>query len=331
MNIKKLNIFKNSGIKTRLCAFTLAGTMVATMTGCSNSKSNNSSESQYQTSISVEFNEDLNTYLDNESYEIHSVESLLNGEKRGILLSDEPHLYKSLFEQTDTKVYLSDENGNRLSNNFDRFNKLSDYRYLTSGGLFLGDILKVKTDRQYDLFVGVTLQEDSNGSTLGQNITLLDKNGAELCTFNGEFQALFGTILVISDYFEGEDRVVGVPRTYLYDYATGKTSEKHDYVKIVRLKNNQNEENTHLVGVNFYYDNDSCFSKNLYSFYDENLEIIAISTDEEIKEWYIRNDDYSSFRNADGNYSAYFKSIYDNAKNTERGSGLILQKQQNTN
>ena len=234
MNIKKLNMFKNSGIKTRLCAFTLAGTMVATMTGCSNSKTNNSSESQYQTSISVEFNEELNTYLDNESYEIHSVESLLNGEKRGILLSDEPHLYKSLFEQTDTKVYLSDENGNRLSNNFDRLNKLSDYRYLTSGGLLLGDILKVKTDRQYDLFVGVTLREDSNGSTLGLNITLLDKNGAELCTFNGEFQELFGTILVISDYFEGEDRVVGVPRTYLYDYATGKTSEKHDYVKIVR-------------------------------------------------------------------------------------------------
>ena len=191
MNIKKLNIFKNPGIKTRLCAFALAGTMVATMAGCSNSKSNNSSESQEQTSISVEFDEELNTYLDNESSEIHSVELLLNGEKRGILLSDEPHLYKSLFEQTDTKVYLSDEDRNRLSNNFDEINKLSNYSYLTSGGVLLGDFVKVETDRQYDLFVGITLRKDSNGSTLDPNITLLDKTGAELCTFNGEFQALF--------------------------------------------------------------------------------------------------------------------------------------------
>lgn len=328
MNIKNLNIFKNPVIKTRLCVFALVGTMVVTMTGCTNSKSNNSSGAQEQTSVSIEFTEETTTYLDKESSKVHSIESLSSGEKRGILLSNEPHLYKSLFEQTGTKVYLSDEDGNKLSANFDEINLLSKYSYLTTGGLLLGDWVKVETDKQYDLFVGTTLRKDSNDSTLGPTVTLLDKNGVELCSFNGYFKALFGNTVVIQNYFEGEDRVVGAPDTYLYDYLTGKISEKHDYVQRVRYKDSQNEETIHLVGVVLCYE-DSYYSNHSYSFYDENLEIIAISTEKEIEEWYISNDDYQSFRKAGGNYIDYFKLIYDNTKNVKKVSGPRLIKKTN--
>lgn len=322
MDIKNLDALKNQNIKTRLCALSLAGVMAVTATGCSNSRSNSNLDGQEQNSISLESTEETSIYLDEKSPEIYSIVSLFNGEKRGILLSDEPHLYESMFEKTKTKVYLSDENGNRLSNNFDELSRLSNYRYLTTGGVLLGNWEEVETDKQYDYFVGITLRKDSNDSTLGPSVTLLDNNGLELSTFNGNFKALVENTIVIEDYFEGEDRTVGAPDTYLYDYTTDKTSEKHDYVKIFRYKNNENEETPCLIGVNLCYENYS--SNHLFSFYDKNLELVGVSTEEEIKDWYISNDDYS-FGKADSNYNAYFKSIYD-AKNIEQASGPRLTK-----
>ncbi|MBP3634973.1 MAG: hypothetical protein J6J17_00745 [Bacilli bacterium] len=322
MNIKNLNLLKKTSIRKRLCALSLASVMAVTAIGCSNSRSNNSSERQEQTTNSLERTENT-TYLDGESPEIYKVESLINGEKRGIILSNEPHLYESVFEKTDTKVYLSDEDGNRLSDNFDEISLLSNYSYLTTGGVLLGSWSEVDTDKQYDYFVGITLRKDSNDSTLNPSVTLLDNNGLELCSFNGYFEALIGNTVVIKNYFEGEDRIAGVPDTYLYDYTTGKTSEKHDYVKIFRYKNNENEETSCLIGVNLYYENYS--SNHLYSFYDENLEVVGVSTEEEIKDWYISNDDYYSFSKAGGNYVDYFKSIYQNI-NVEKSRQLILKK-----
>lgn len=309
MNIKNLNVLKNPNIKTRLCSLSLVGIMAITMTGCSNSRFNNSSESQEQTSISLENTEKTTTYLDSKAPEIYKVESLTNSEKRGIILSEEPHLYESMFEETDTKVYLSAEDGNRLSNNFDKISVLSNYSYLTTGGVLFGNWEKVDTDKKYDYFVGITLRKDSNGNTLNPSVTLLDNKGLELCLFNGDFEALIGNTIVIKNYFEGEDRVAGTPDTYLYDYVTGKTSEKHDYVQMFRYKDDENEEMSYLIGVNLCYENYS--SNHLYSFYDENLEVVGVSTEEEIKDWYISNDDYYSFSKAGGNYNAYFKSIYD--------------------
>lgn len=324
MDIKNLNILKNSNVKTRLCALSLAGVMAVTMTGCSNSKSNNSSERQ--TAISIESTENI-TYLDGESPEIYKVESLNNGEKRGILLSDEAHLYEAFIEKTKTKVYLSDENGNRLSNNFDELILLSNYSYYTNGGIALGTYTKVETDKQYDYFVGITLRKDSNGSSLGPSITLLDNNGLELCTFNGELKALVENTAVIRDYFEGEDRMLGAPDTYLYDYITEKKSIKYDTVKIFKCECEQNEEITYLIGLDFYRDNSDRL-KCLYSFYDRNMNVVAIVSENEIEDWYINNNDMDSFYKAGGDYYDYFKTIYDK-KNIEQASGPILTKTPN--
>lgn len=52
------------------------------------------------------------------------------------MLSDEPHPYESIFEETKTKVYLSDENGNRLSKNYDELSPLSNYKHLSVGGYY---------------------------------------------------------------------------------------------------------------------------------------------------------------------------------------------------
>ncbi len=320
MNIKNLNIIKNPNIKIRLCALSLTGVMV--ITGCSNSRLNHSSEGQKPTSVSLENNEEITTYLDEKLSEIYRIETLTDGSKRGILLSDEPHLYEAPSEKTVTKVYLSDEDGNRLSNNYDEISLLSNYEYLTIGGVLLGNLANVNTDKQYDYFVGITLRKDSNGSALDPRVTLLDNNGLELYSFNGYFKALIGNIVVVQNYFEGEDRIVGAPDTYLYDYMTDKTSEKHDFVKIFRDKNEQNEETAYLIGVDLSYENHS--SNYLYSFYNENLEIVGISTEEEIKEWYINNDNWSSFSKSSGNYNGYFKSVYQNTKKVEQISSPRL-------
>lgn len=318
MIIKNLKVNNNSMIKARLCALSLAGGIAATMAGCSNSNNNNP-ERQEQNLISIENTEEKNTFLDEKSPEIYRVYSLTNGEKRGILLSDESHLYESMFEETDTKVYLSDENGNRLSNNFDYISLLSNYLSLSRGGVLLGNWTKVYTDKQYDFFVGKTLRQDSKGRTLEPNITLLDNNGLELYSFNGYFKALIGKTLVIETYFEGEDRKVGAPDTYLYDYITGKKSEKHDYVKVFNYTNEKNEETAFLIGVNLS-------SNHLYSLYDEDLEIVGIATKKEIEEWYINNVDIDSYKKASGDYVAYFKSIYDNVKKIEQSSSSRLTK-----
>lgn len=309
MNIKNLNLLKNPSIRTRLCALSLASVMAVTATGCSNSRSNNNLDGQEQNSISLESTEGTSIYLDEKSPEIYSVVSLFNGEKRGILLSDEPHLYESMFEKTKTKVYLSDENGNRLSNNFDELSRLSNYRYLTIGGALLGNWEEVETNKQYDYFVGITLRKDSNGNTLGPSVTLLDNNGLELSTFNGYFKALVENTVVIQDYFEGEDRTVGTPDTYLYDYITGEKSKKYDYVEIFKYECEQNEETFYLIGVNFSYESNNR-AKCLYSFYDRNLKVVAIASEDEIEDWYTNNDDWYSFYKAGGNYNDYFKSIY---------------------
>lgn len=318
MNIKNLYIFKNKSIKTRLCALVLAGTMITTMTGCSNSKTNHSSSTKEQSLVSFDITDEPITYLEKETSKVHSIETLSNGEKRGILLSNEPHLYESLFEQTETKVYLSDEDGNKLSNNYDEIYLLSKYSYLTTGGILLGKWVKVETDKQYDLFVGTTLRKDSNNNTLGHTVTLLDKNGVVLYSFNGFFKALIGTKAVVQNYFEGEDRELGEPNTYIYDYITGKKSEKHNYVEIVRYIDEQNEERIHLIGLDLLPIAGSYLSNPLYSFYDENLEIITKCTEEEIREWYISNGDDYSFYNTRGNYIEYFKMIYKNKQNIKK-------------
>ena len=322
MNIKNLNLLKKPSIRTRLCALSLASVIAATATGCSNSRSNSNLYGQEQNSISLESTEGTSIYLDGKSPEIYRVDSLLNGEKRGILLSDEPHIYESIFEETKTKVYLSDENRNRLSNNFDELSRLSDYRYLTTGGILLGKWKEVETDKQYDYFVGKTLRIDSNGRPLGPSVTLLDNNGLELYTFNGEFKALVENTVVIKDYFEGKDRIPGTPDTYLYDYITGEKSEKHETVNIFKCECGQNEETTYLIGLDFYRDNNDHL-KWLYSFYDENLKVVATASEEEIENWYKNNDDWSSFY--EGNYDDYFKSIYQSI-NVEKSKQLILKK-----
>lgn len=314
----------NNSIRKRLWALSLASVMAVTATGCSNSRSNNNLDGQEQNSISLESTEGTSIYLDEKSPEIYSVVSLYDGEKRGILLSDEPHLYETLTEKTKTKVYLSDENGNRLSNNFDELTRLSNYSYYTNGGIALGTYTKVETDKQYDYFVGINLRKDSNDETLGPSVTLLDNNGLKLCTFNGEFQALIENIIIIRDYFEGKNIMPGDPDTYLYDYITGEKSEKHDVVKIFKCKCEQNEETTYLIGLNFYRDNNDQL-KHLYSFYDKNLKVVATASEEEIENWYKNNDDWESFYNARGNYGDYFKSIYQNI-NIEKSKQLVLKK-----
>jgi hypothetical protein len=303
--------------------------ILATLSACSNSKANNNLKIREQTSNSqdskIETAEESTTvYLAKKSPEIYHAISLSNGEKRVVLLSNEPHLYKSLYEKTDTKVYLSDDNGNRLSNNFDEINLLSNYRYSTDGGLLLGDFSKVETDKQYDFFVGTTLRKDSNDKTVGPTVTLLDKNGLEFCSFNGRLKMLIGNIVLIEDYFEGENRVVGAPDNYLYNYLTGKKSEKHDYILMFKYKNEQyqDEENADLIGVNFYYEKGSCLSKLLYSFYDRNLNVVVTANEDEIKDWYKSNNDLYTFYKND--YNDYFKSIYQNINNQEKSSSLIL-------
>ncbi len=323
MNIKNLNVFKSPDIKVRLCAFALIGTIATTMTGCTNSKSNDSSKDEQQTSISVEHTEQSNIYLDENSSEIHSVELLSNGEKRGIILSGEPHIYKSLLEKTDTKVYLSDEYGNKLSNNFDEINLLDNYSYLTTGGVLNGDLVKVQTDKYYDLFVGKNLRKDLNGNSLGPTVTLLNRNGSELCSFNGYFKALFDNIIVVQNYFEGEDIVVGAPDTYLYNYETGKTSKKHNRIEIVRDKNETDEAITYFVGVDSNYDDNSS-TKQSYSLYNEKLEIIAISNEKELTDWYVNWQMDNDISKAGDIYNAYFKFMYDNTKNIERFSNSRL-------
>lgn len=317
MNIKNLNI-KKQVLKTKLCTLSLASIMTVTMTGCSNSRSNHNPKKQEQPSIET-VEEEKNVYLDSKSSEIYSVTSLSNGEKRGILLSNEPHPYKTLFEETNTKVYLSDEDGNRLSNNFDKISLLSNYEYLTTGGMLLGDWASVITDKKYNYFVGENLPKKQNDKPLvGSTITLLDENGFELCSFNGFFKALIGNRLVIQDYFEGEDRPLDNPDTYLYDYITDKKSKKHDYVQIFKYKNEQNEEVFCLIGVDLYYENHS--SNHVYSFYNENLEIIDSSTEEEMEDWYRNNNLYDDY----SNHKEYFKSIYQNKKAIKQVSGIKL-------
>lgn len=322
MNIKNLNLLKSPSIRKRLCALSLASVMVATATSCSNSSSNNNLDGQEQNSISLESTEETSIYLDEKSPEIHSVVSLSNGEKRGILLSDEPHLYEAFIEKTKTKVYLSDENGNRLSNNFDELMLLSKYSYYTNGGIALGTYTKVETDKQYDYFVGITLRKDSNDESLGPCVTLLDNNGLQLCTFNGEFQALVKNIVVIRDYFEGKNMIPGAPDTYLYDYTTGEKSEKHDAVKIFKYRCEQNKETSYLIGLTFYRDNNNHL-KWSYSFYDRNLNVVAVVSEDEIEDWYKTNDDWDAFYKAGGDYNDYFKSIYQSI-NVEKSKQLIL-------
>lgn len=328
MNIKDLHVIKNPKVKIRLCTFSLASVMAISMTGCSNQKNNSGSENHESTLVSSEIDEVINTvYLDEKSSEIYKDISLSNEERRGILLSNEPHLYESMFEKTDTKVYLSDENGKRLSKNFDEISLLENYIYLTTGGVLFGNWTNVKTDKQYDYFVGTTLRQDKDGNTVNPTITLLDGRGLEVCSFNGYFEALVGNTIVIKDYFEGEDRIVGSPDTHLYDFVTGKDSEKHDYVKIFKYENelNQDEETFCLIGVNLYYEKSSA-SKGLYSFYDRNLDVISIVTEDEIEEWYKSNDDWDSFNKAGGNYNDYFKSIYQNTNDKEKQLSLKLTK-----
>ncbi len=311
MNVNNLSILKN--IKTRLCALSLAGVMAVTMAGCSNSKSNNSSERQKEITTS---------YIDSNSPEIAGVETLINGEKRGIILSDEPHLYESIFEKTDTKVYLSDEDGNRLSNNFDEISLLSNYRHLTAVGALLGSWVKVDTDKQYDYFVGETLRKDLNDSTLNPRVTLLDNNGMELCSFDGHFEALIGNTVVIENYFEGEDRNPLAPDTYFYNYETGKTSKKYDWFYF-HTQIAPKEKASYLIGVDYDYGYDIGDEKMLYTFYDENLEIVGTSTKEEIEEWYISKNDYNSYLDASGDYQDYFESFYA-TKNKKQTSAPIL-------
>ncbi len=298
------NIKKLKELRKKALALTLGVSMTFSMSGCSNSGSNNNSNNEASEEITT-------IYLDGESPEIYSIESLSNNEKRGILLSDEPHLYKSLFEKTDTKVYLTDESGNRLSDNFDEISALSDYSYLTTGGVLLGSWKKVESDKQYDNFVGMTLRKSSDGETLGPTISLLDKNGLELCRFNGSFKTLIGNIVVIEDYFEGKDRKVGEPDTYLYNYVTGKKSEKYDYVETFEFENEKREKTSYLIGVK------DC----VHSFYNEYMEIVEMANEKDIKEWCEANDaDYNPFEGV--NYESYFKSIYQNI-NVEKNKTLI--------
>ena len=289
MNVNNLRTLKN--IKRRLCALSLAGVMAMTTAGCSNSKSNNSSESQ---------NEIPTSFIDGESLEIVGVETLTNGEKRGIILS------------TDNKVYLSDEDGNRLSDNFDEISLLSNYSYFnysyfSTDEVLLGSSEKVLTDKEYDYFVGKTLRKDANGSTLNPRITLLDNNGSELCSFNGYFNALIGNKVVIQNYSEGEDKDSLAPEIYFYDYETGKKSKKFDSFFPSQIASE--EEVSYLIGVDYDYgDND--IDNDIYTFYDENLEIIGTSTRDEIEEWYISKDDYKSYLDAGTYYQDYFESFY---------------------
>lgn len=315
MNVKNLKILKNSYIKPRLCALSLVGIMTVTMAGCSNSKSNDNSSKREETMNSFEYTEESNNYLDG------NIVSLANGEKRGILLSDEPHLYEAFVEKTKTKVYLSDESGNRLSNNFDELIWLDKYSYYANGGIALGTYTKVETDKQYDYFVGITLRKDSNDNSLEPSVTLLDNNGIELCTFNGEFQALVGNMVVIRNYFEC-DRRPGAPATYLYDYITGEKSKIHQAVKMFKYEYEKNEEATYLVGLDYYRDN-SDHLKWLYSFYDKSLNIVAIATENEIEDWYTENDDWLSFTKAGGDYNAYFQFIYQSTKDMTNVKPLV--------
>ena len=316
------NLIKNPSIKKRLCALSLASTMFVPATGCSNSRVNNNLDEKEQNPISLESAEETSIYLDKYSPEIYSEVSLSNGEKRGILLSDEPHLYEAFIEETKTKVYLSDENGNRLSNNFDELIQLSNYSYYKNGGIVLGTYTKVETDKQYDYFVGITLRKDPINNSLGPSVTLLNNNGIELCTFNGEFQALVENIVVIRDYFEC-DRTPWAPATYLYDYITGEKSKIHQAVKTFKYEYEQNEEATYLIGLDYYRDNRDNL-KWLYSFYDKDLNVVATANEDEIEDWYRNNDDMDSFY-TNSDYYDYFKSIYQ-IINFEKVKQLILKK-----
>lgn len=320
MSIKSLNLLKNPSIKKRLYTLSLISVITIT-TGCSSSKSNNNQEGQKQNSISMEASKETSIYLDEKSPEIYSIVTLSNGKKRKILLSDEPHLYEAFIEKTKMKVYLSDENRNRLSNNFDELSLLSNYSYYTNGGIMLGTYTKVETDKQYEYFVGITLRQDSTGKSLKPSITLLDNNGTELCTFNGEFQALIENIVVIRDYFEC-DRAPGSPATYLYNYITGEKSKIHQAVKIFKYEQEQNEEKAYLIGLDYYRDNNENL-KWMYSFYDENLKIIATASEDEIENWY-KNNNMDAFY-ANGDYYDYFKSIYQSIS-VEKNKQLILKK-----
>lgn len=296
-NIRNLKIFKKSNLKAKLCALSLAG--VIGMTGCTSLKTGNDLD---------EYNKEVtNSYLDKNLAEIYEVESLANGERRGILLSNEPHPYEALLEETDTKVYLSDENGDRLTKNFDKLCLLSDFRYLSFGGMLGGDWTNVETDKEYDCFVGTTLQNEAS-----QSVTLLDKDGEELCSFDGYFKAMQDNVVVVQDYFDKETSVIGAPDTYLYDYTTGEKSEMHDYVEMFKYKNEQDKEISHLIGVNFYSVEDSFCSKNLYTFYDDGLKVVDVVNEDELEEWYMNNGDekYDSFKK----YESYFKNVYENNK-----------------
>ncbi len=315
MNIKRINFTKNINNKARLCALTLASAV--TITGCSKIN-NDSSENQTQIPSYNTIMEDTESiYLDENHPEIYRVEYLSNNEKRGIIMSEEPHLYESMFEKTNTKVFLSDKNGNRLSDNFDQLSTLKNYQYLTVGGVLLGDWAKVKTDKEYDCFVGVTLRKSSDDKTLNPTITLLDKNGLVLHKFNGYFKALMGSIVVIQDYHE-DHSTLGEPDTYLYDYSTEKKSESHQYVNMFSYYDDEATEKHRFIGVDY-----SSSNENLYSLYDKDLNVIAQVSENEIEDWYESEEDYNSYDRAGDNCYAYFESIYKN-KEKEREKRLIL-------
>ena len=310
--IKNLEVLINPRARLRLTALSLAGIMSLT-SGCSSPQLNDDMNRETQEVVMESSNENEETFLEQVSTELENTYTLSDGKQRGILFSDEEHAYESLFEKTDRKVYMADENGNRLSRDFDELVSLRDYRYLSKGGMLLGKWTKVETDQPYNYFVGTTLRQDEDGSSLGPTVTLLNEDGLELYSFNGYFQSLIGNRLVIQDYFEGKDKVVGAPNTYLFDLETEKKTPKHHYMKIGYPENTQEDKDSYIIGVTLYYD--GIIPK--YSFYDQNLEVFATSTEEEIEQWYKANDDWDSFSQAGGNYDAYLQYVYQNNQKKE--------------
>lgn len=310
----------------KYCALSLA-TIVATLelaaghiiANSSISKSNNSLNKQKQNSISLESTEATIMDLDGFSPEIHRVVSLSSGEGREILLSDMPHIYETIGESAKTKLYLADENGQRLSNNYDDLSLLKDYTYLKGGLAYTSHRQEIGTDKQYDLFVGTTLRKNSSGESLTPRISLLDHNGLELYSFNGELKKAIENTVVIRDC--SDDLKLGDPDTYAHNYVVDEETERHDAIDIFEYECGKDETTSYLIGLDHYRSNDG-HVKWQYSFYDENLKVTAIVLEDEIEDWYTNNYfDYVDYND----YDEYFKSIYQRI-NGEKNKQKTLKK-----
>ena len=224
----------------------------------------------------------------------------INGTKRGILLSDGSH--PDDLEVSDYKVYLSDENGKRLSNNFDNIIKLSHYKYAYPEDENSDAPRKVKTDREYPYFVGTNLRRDSSGKLMSKcpNITVLDENGMELCSFNGYFLAMVGDKVVIEDYCE-EKNCIADPDTYIWNLTANEQSPKHDYIIVF-----ENYGEYHLIGVDVG-------EETLYTFYGyDGLKPIKTATESDARDWYMDNPKEIGSHSYN---EEFYQNIYDNPGN----------------